>query len=322
MGYDGVIVTDALNMSAITEHFDRRDVAKYALNAGVDILLMPLSLLSNNGTVDEYVDMVANLVDSGEVSESAIDESVYRILTLKHKAGMLTESDFNLTGGGLAAALETVGSKEHHDAELEIAKDAVTLVKNDELLPLDAEGKVLFLNAYANIENSIEYAIQLLKEQDVLDDNFEYEISDFEKKNFSELKRKIDGASAVVITAETARRADFNNDDEKGWQGRFIDRAISEIHKQNKKVALISCALPYDAARYDSADALLCTYGNRAIPVFPIEYDGETRTFGANIPAAVIKLFDGTPFTGTLPVDVYEIDENYSYTDRVKYGVE
>ena len=47
---------------------------------------------------------------------------------------------------------------------------------------------------------------------------------------------------------------------------------------ENKKVALVSCMLPYDVARYDEADVLVCAYGDRIIPSLPIIYNGETKT--------------------------------------------
>ena len=79
--------------------------------------------------------------------------------------------------------------------------------------------------------------------------------------------------------------------------------------------------LPYDAARYNDADIILCVYGDRTVPALPIEYNGETKTYGMNIPAAVIKLFSGEEFTATLPVDIYKTDKNYNYTKDIIYGV-
>ncbi|MBQ6907687.1 MAG: beta-hexosaminidase, partial [Clostridia bacterium] len=320
LGYDGIIITDALNMSAIAEHYDKKDVAKYAINAGVDLILMPASLTYENGEIDAYIDMVEELVRSGEVRESDIDESVYRILRLKQKMGILNENNIKFTNEDLAYALKTVGSKEHHDKEFEIAKDAVTLVKGGELLPLDKNGKVLFLNPIVNGENSIEYAIRILKEKGVTG-ALSYETVNFKDDNVSELKKRIDSAETVVILADTVKNSYFNNNDKSGWQGRFIDKAIEEAHKQNKKVILISCMLPYDAARYGDADAVLCVYGDRALAGLPIIYDGETVTFGANIPAAIFKLFSSEKFKATLPVDIYKTDGDYNYTKEVAFDM-
>ena len=45
MGFDGVVATDAMEMDAIAKHFDKYDAARLAIDAGVDILLMPVEIL-------------------------------------------------------------------------------------------------------------------------------------------------------------------------------------------------------------------------------------------------------------------------------------
>lgn len=314
--FDGIIVTDALNMAAIAEHFDKKDAAKLALNAGVDILLMPVSLASGTEAIENYVSMIVELVNEGEIPEETINDSVARILKLKQEKGLLDKVDYEVTSDQIQNALSIVGSKENHDKELEIAQKAITLVKGEEQLPIQEAGKVLILDAYANEKNNIEYAIQILKEQKIVDDDFEYEVDNYENRTFEELKNKIDSASIVIITANTYSRAYFDNTNEKyGWQGRFIDEAIREIHQQNKKVVLVSCMLPYDVARYEDADVILCAYGDKSIPNLPIEYTGETPTFGQNMTAAIMKLFSNEAFQATLPVDVFEVDNTYHYTN-------
>lgn len=304
LGFNGVIVTDALNMGAIAEHFEKIDVVRYALNAGVDILLMPISLANDNGELDAYINTVVNLVQNGEIPEENINKSVTRILKLKQKMGLLDENNsFELTNDKIQNALKVVGSEEHHNKEFQIAKKAITLVKGQELLPINKSEKVLFLNSYENEKNSVEYAIEKLKEDNILDDSFKYEIDSFEGKEFAEIKEKVNDASIVVVLADTVKNAYFNNENKDGWQGRFIDKAIEEAHAQNKKVIIVSCMLPYDAFRYTDADVIVCAYGDRIISNLPIEYNGETETFGANITAAIVKLFSNEEFIASMPVD-------------------
>ena len=47
MGYNGVVITDAMNMKAIVDHFGELESTKMAINAGIDIVLMPTILRSN-----------------------------------------------------------------------------------------------------------------------------------------------------------------------------------------------------------------------------------------------------------------------------------
>jgi len=82
LGFDGVIITDSLAMNAISNHFSVEFVAVTAVNAGVDIILMPVD-------VEETVAALVAAVLSGEVSESRIDESVSRIIRLKMNIGIV-----------------------------------------------------------------------------------------------------------------------------------------------------------------------------------------------------------------------------------------
>lgn len=76
MGYDGVVITDALNMGAIVEHYQSDVAAVMAVQAGADLLLMP----------DDFqaaYDGVLKAVGEGTISEERINQSVSRILKLK-----------------------------------------------------------------------------------------------------------------------------------------------------------------------------------------------------------------------------------------------
>lgn len=81
LDFQGVIVTDALEMNAIKNHFTPAESAVAALRAGVDVLLMPSDLRA-------AFDGVVQAVEDGTLSEERLNESVRRILTLKQKAGL------------------------------------------------------------------------------------------------------------------------------------------------------------------------------------------------------------------------------------------
>lgn len=82
MGFSGVIMTDALAMKAISDHYGDREVAVRAVQAGVDMLLCPMDL-------DTAIDALSQAVERGDIPESRIDESVERILLLKLDRGVL-----------------------------------------------------------------------------------------------------------------------------------------------------------------------------------------------------------------------------------------
>lgn len=78
LGFTGVIVTDALNMASVSgSRFNSAEAAVKALDAGADLLLMPENL-------DEAVQGVLKAIEDGTLTESRIDDSVARVLTLKY----------------------------------------------------------------------------------------------------------------------------------------------------------------------------------------------------------------------------------------------
>ncbi len=74
--YDGIIITDSLEMGAISKYYSSKEAAVMAINAGVDILLMPENY-------KEAFDGVIEAINNNEISEERINESVRKILKLK-----------------------------------------------------------------------------------------------------------------------------------------------------------------------------------------------------------------------------------------------
>lgn len=83
LGYNGVIISDDLQMSAITKHYSLEDTIRLSINAGVDILLFGNQLATNSP--QELVDTIFMLVKDGEISQERIMESIQRIEKLKIK---------------------------------------------------------------------------------------------------------------------------------------------------------------------------------------------------------------------------------------------
>lgn len=79
LGYDGVVITDSLAMGAISNYYSSGEAVCLSVKAGADIMLMPADFKS-------AVDALEQAVESGEISEERIDESVRRILILKYNS--------------------------------------------------------------------------------------------------------------------------------------------------------------------------------------------------------------------------------------------
>lgn len=83
MGFQGIIITDSMAMQAITEQYSSGEAAVKAIQAGVDIILMPYSL-------PDAVNGILSAVERGIITEERINESVLRILELKIQSGIIS----------------------------------------------------------------------------------------------------------------------------------------------------------------------------------------------------------------------------------------
>ncbi|MBQ5755873.1 MAG: glycoside hydrolase family 3 protein, partial [Erysipelotrichaceae bacterium] len=186
LGFDKVVVTDSLSMDAVAKFFRKKDILAYAINAGADMLLIPVS---EKKSVSLYykellntVTAICNLVKEGTVSEERIDESLRRIITLKKERGLFDPEKENDNFD--------VGSKEHHQTEMQIAKNAITLIKNEDALPIDKNEKTLVLVPYASQNRSMTYARTLLLQEGFLNKKSDLNIctygADTDKKDFND----------------------------------------------------------------------------------------------------------------------------------------
>jgi len=138
LGYDGVVITDSLQMEGVRQKYGDDRVPVLALKAGVDQLLNPPSL-------DIAWNAVLNAVRGGELTEARLDESILRVLRLKARLGLFEDAYADRAGVD-----RTVGTAAHLAAADRIAERTTTLLVNKAgLLPLSrrTHGKVLVVGA-------------------------------------------------------------------------------------------------------------------------------------------------------------------------------
>ena len=327
LGYDGVIITDAMNMKAISDNFDPIDARVKAINAGVDIILEVLkpSELNNIGTT---ITTLASKIGT-EISEENVNNSVRRILKLKDKYGLLnnySEPDMDQT---ISNAKSLISTKESHATELKMAKEAVTMVKNENnIIPLKENEKTLFLYYFGSHKNVIETAINYLLSDSEITDRSNIEsfrlLSNI--TNLEEVKNKMEGFDNIVIM-----NGFYDDSNINGTVSPRIDKLIEHAKNNNQKVIYMSTHLPYDASRFQSADAIICTYLANGLNYNLDDYETNYPKYSANVIAGVYMLFaKSINFTGKLPVNIYKISDDLNYYTRtvlyergfglIKYG--
>ncbi len=87
LGYDGVVISDDLQMGAIRKAFGYPEAVALAIDAGVDILTIANQQVVEEGIVARTIEIIAGHVGSGRLTEERIDESWARIQALKARVG-------------------------------------------------------------------------------------------------------------------------------------------------------------------------------------------------------------------------------------------
>ena len=146
LGFDGLLITDDMEMKAIDDRYQSGEAAVMAVEAGADIVMVLWTPVKQV----EVFDALLSAVKSGRISQARLDQSVKRILKSKAAAFDRRFVDPDAVG-------ETVGAEAHQQLAQTIASQAITVVRNrDNLLPLKLkpETSVLILSKSATLFES------------------------------------------------------------------------------------------------------------------------------------------------------------------------
>ncbi len=289
MGFSGLIVSDALEMRAITANFSPGEAAVLAVEAGVDMLLLPQDMNSAYYAILEAV-------RSGRLNESRIDDSVRRILTMKYISGLHLNRFV-----GTDKFRQVVANREHADLALEAARKSITLVRNDgDVLPLQptSEKKVLVVvisdreDLRVNVGRSRvvqpnepvgQYFSQLLRGYHTNVETIRLDPRS-NRIEFDTLSQRAMESDVVIAVSYVQARS---------YQGEIgipeqMHAALQHIIDMDQPFILVSLGDPYFIYNFPDVDAYLTAY-HSAEP--SVEAVVET-IFGKNIP------------TGKLPVSI------------------
>ncbi|HZB44144.1 MAG TPA: glycoside hydrolase family 3 N-terminal domain-containing protein, partial [Pyrinomonadaceae bacterium] len=135
LGFDGIVVTDALDMSGLTIYFKQDEAAVRAVLAGADMLLKPAD-------PDAAARGLREAVASGRLTEKRVEESARKILAAKYDLGLVKQRT-----APLELLDQLVSSPETLKLADDVARGAVTLVRDDARLLQRADGAGLRPNA-------------------------------------------------------------------------------------------------------------------------------------------------------------------------------
>jgi len=118
LGFNGLVITDALDMQGLTKYYPAGEADLRAFEAGNDILLFPQD-------VPNAIGKIKNAIDSGIIPQTALENSVKKILAAKFNAGLTQWKDIDLDNitNDLNQAINPIRTL--------VARSAITIVKDD-----------------------------------------------------------------------------------------------------------------------------------------------------------------------------------------------
>ena len=243
LGYQGLVLTDALDMDAIKKDRTSAEAAVDAFDAGADMLLIAGINEDDRMHLGDGPPALLAAVQSGRISEARLDESVLRILTAKARRGVLT-------GTTAVADSSVLNSAADRALSLEIARKAVTLQRDDaHLLPLQDNAKVLVVEAPSPTRS------------DVVDDTLASSLLDAVKQfapgaYAATAKDAVAAAkSADVIVLGTFDLAQFPAQ----------QKLAQQLAATGKPVVGVSLRGPYDAPVATEISTFVTVYGDRPV---------------------------------------------------------
>lgn len=293
--FEGLIVTDAMDMGAIADNFDINWAVETSLLAGSDIVLMPIKMWDT-----EAVTRLDNMYRYLEVQaaknpelQKRIDESAKRVV-LKKLQQQITAQPVDIN-----VAEHVVASKSHKDLENMVSEQAVTLIKNDNVLPyiLKPQNRILVISDEKPRNTLIEKHLHdIAAETGVNIKSNEHIV----KLNENTLSKS--DAEQLIANQDLILLTTYNLKDTPTNAQLIIDAA----NKTKTPLVVISSRNPYDIAYLNGVRANIAIYG---ITGFDIT-NNNRNSLETNIRSGLRTLFADShaqplnPPKGLLPVNI------------------
>lgn len=239
--FEGLIITDCMEMNAIVNTFGTVEGAVRTIEAGSDTVLVSHSYQRQKNAVEAVIEAVK----SGRISEKRIDQSVKRILTLKGKRINLEQVD--------NADPAQINFKKHQKTAQSLAKKALTLVKNEGLFPIEKikEKKVSVIDFEMG---RVSLAEDEGKKSNLFVNYLNQEIRNLEHiriQNNSVLnagaKEKMENSDLIIVCTYNAAANKYQAE-------------LAEKLAEDYKVTALALRNPYDYQLLDKTQAFLTTY--------------------------------------------------------------
>ncbi|CAK3991687.1 beta-N-acetylhexosaminidase [Vibrio crassostreae] len=297
--FDGLILTDALDMGAIAKNFEHTDAVKMALTAGADIALMPvvMSSMQDAARLEELYETLESDMAKDPEFKARITEAAKRIVRIKLEKGISAEPV------DLEKAKMTVASESNKQMEVKIAEKSITLIENDNVLPIALADttNVLVISDEQSRNELIESELRNIAGDSPIFVN-KMKLSMMESGVSEDaLKKNINAADFVILATYNLKPGAEN-----------AQAVINATNDLGKKAVVIATRNPYDIGYLTDVKANIAIYGITGFDVT----NANRNSLEANIRAGVRTLFtdlDGQPLnnpTAKLPVAINDANGN------------
>lgn len=276
MHFQGLVVSDAMDMRAVLDTYGAANAAQMAVAAGADVLLQPQD-------VGQTIDAVVAGVAAGKFTESRLDASVRRILTTKVKLGLRRRREVDLD-----SARVVVGDSANAAIARVAAERSITLVRDSaRQLPLGHinKGARILSITYAHRNDlgaGLTFDAELRKTFPAL--RPEYVDADAEHPDFYHLFAIADSADVILVSSYVAHASTVTTVDVP----RSFVEFIEELTRRKEHPIVIAFGNPYFLQQIPDASAYVVAWGG-----FPVSQGAAARA-----------LLGTTPMTGKLPITI------------------
>ncbi|WP_105170127.1 glycoside hydrolase family 3 protein [Pseudoalteromonas sp. T1lg23B] len=304
LGYQGVIITDALDMAGISDFFDANSAVLETFKAGVDIALMPIAIRtpSDIEKLTRLLQTLTEAVNQGLLDKHEVAQSAQRIYELKNR---FIKGSTQVSSG---IARATLGNPGHRKLEAELALAAITQVKNAAMLPVEVktQNKVHIIMPDQRKCEAMRQALELYSKAPL-------QISCSSLQGFdpniahAAIKQAdwVIGAHASPqqSAVEIGGMEDVSKLEEfalsRQEQPNALKALLQYAKTQQKQTLFISLRAPYEITQFAPySDAVLASYA------YNIDVDNNNRVAGPAFSALAKVILGQARAEGTLPVTI------------------
>ena len=275
LGFNGLIISDAMDMKGVTDKYGATEAIKRAVAAGVDVLIQPAD-------VPAAINAVVDGVSEGRYSDTRVSEAARRILAMKHRLNLDHDRYANLD-----SLRAIVGDSAHVALAQQAADRSITVVRDSlHILPLklSAASRILSITIARRSDLGASDAFNATLGRLVPSMRTEFVMSDDPAVNYPRLASMADSADVTIVSSYVGQSWNVTSVDAPKAFADWIGRIVAN----GRKVIVVAFGNPYLLSQIPG------------VPEYVVAWDGAP----ASQQSAARVITGITPASGHLPITI------------------